>query len=446
VKPTLDVTTLPRHVAGQFKRLVRPGERCLVAVSGGPDSIALLDLLHNTVADHHITLCVAHVDHNIHPESAAVAATVAAAAGARGLPFHQRNVALGAQASETTARVVRRLALREMAEEADCDVIALGHHADDQAETVLMRLLRGSGPAGLAAMRLRRGPWIRPLLDVRRRTLADYLVSRQLSAWQDPANSDSRHLRSWLRADILPLLAERLPDVVQQLTQTASQSAIERDSWAAAVGILPGLESRPESNGISVAAPVLQGYRSGLRHAVLAALGRQVGVLLGARRMAAIDRLLAGSASGSVSLAARWRAELSFGRLAFVRSALEGSALSGELSPGSDVNTSTMRIRCAAARSGPASRVGWSTDVVPGRYVVRSWQSGDRMFPLGGSGSRSLAVLFREAMVPPSRRQDWPVMVNAADATIVWVPGICRSDACLATEGNEAWNVDCVFA
>jgi len=437
--------SLAQRVADRLDRLVAPDARCLVAVSGGPDSLALLDL----VAAHSggRSLVVGHVDHGIDPATAAVAATVRAEASARGLPFLQRDVALGAGATETRARDARRKALLVMAREAGADCILLAHHADDQAETVLLRLLRGSGPAGLSGMAWRRGRWVRPLLHVRRAELAGHLAARGIAAWADPANVDPRHLRSWLRTAILPALRERLPDVDERLHTAARHAAGARQAWSELLPLLPSLGLQRSDRGISVAAPVSGEYRSALRHAILAAIGREIGVVLGARRLAAIDRLLAASESGSraIAIGGGVTVELAFGRLTFYRAQV-ADVTEQALLPGMLVQLHGAAFRVTPGAGDERARGGWRAAVVPGRYLVRSWREGDRIRPLGGVGSRAVAVLLREARVPPMRRRQWPVVIAGDDATIVWVPGICRSDAALPADGTEAWCVECTLA
>jgi tRNA(Ile)-lysidine synthase len=435
---------LEKRVAAELMQLVSPGTTCLVAVSGGPDSLALLDLLHLGAANHGCALAVGHVDHGIDPDSGQVAEQVAAAARSRHLGFHLRHLSLDAGSSETRARVARRAALVELAVEARASAIVLAHHADDQAETVLLRLLRGSGPAGLAGMAPRNGLWVRPLLGIRCIDLVAHLSMRGLVPWTDPANSDRRHLRSWLRTEIMPLLASRLPDVTERLNRAGSQAGEARRGWGQVPEFLSGLDVQPVQHGISVAAPLLRGYRSPLRHAVLAALGRRIGLLLGARRLAALDRLLDGQSGGVIALAATFRAELAFGRLTLMEIAAAPGPV--PLVAGRTVRLGSAELAVGNARAGAMSRGGWSTALVPGKYVARTWRAGDRIRPLGGTGSRAVAVLFREARVSPMRRKVWPVVTTGDDATIAWVPGICRADVGVPAEDDEAWCVECAFS
>lgn len=443
---TATLSTLEQRAGGELARLAPPGAVCLVAVSGGPDSLALLELLHRSRDLHQHALVIGHVDHGLHPESDAVAGTVVAAAAARALHCHVARLNLPAGTSETAARRARRAALRDIAAATGAGAIVLAHHADDQAETVLLRVLRGSGPAGLAGMAARRGPWLRPLLGVRRAELAVYLEWRGIIAWADPANRDSRHLRSWLRTRIVPELQQRLPDLVGRLTSLAAQAAEARAAWSDVLGQLPQLDAQAEFRGISVAAPVLQGYRSAVRHAILAAIGRQIGVLLGSRRLAALDRLLeSGRRGGVIDLAGRFRAELAFDRLALYQIA-DVAPDSLRLTPGEDAAFGEAHFQTRVGRAESPTRDGWQAALRPDAYLVRRWQPGDRIRPLGGTGSRPVAVLLREARIPPARRTLWPVVVKADDATIVWVPGICRADAAVPAKGTEAWRVECAFA
>ena len=165
-----------------------PAPRALVAVSGGPDSVALLDLLVRTADMHGLTLVVAHVDHGIHPDSTRVAEGVRALARSYGLPVEVGELELGPSAGETMARSRRYAWLEEARARVGAAIILTAHHADDQAETVLMRVLEGAGRPGWQGWP-GRGPLVRPLLPFRRVELAAHR-ERGLAAWLDPANAD----------------------------------------------------------------------------------------------------------------------------------------------------------------------------------------------------------------------------------------------------------------
>ncbi len=431
------VERVRRHLAS----LNLPSGPALVAVSGGADSVALLDLLVATADSHSLQLVVAHVDHGIDPESRAAAELVRTLAAGYALDFELVTLALGSAAGETAARAARYAALSEAAERRGAVALLTAHHADDQVETVVMRLLAGSGPAGLAGMAPARGLIVRPLLSFRRDELAHHVRTRALPTWSDPANADPRHLRSWLRGTALPLLRARLPELDRRVLRTAHQAADDRAAWDAALEVL-GLEPRSDRDGISVAAHPLRGYDSALASAVIRAAARRVGCVLGPRRAAAVLRLVQRGASGrSVPLAARWQAELTFDRLRIARAtgatieARTVTGTSGECRWGDWILR--WRTEPAPERQG---RIGASAWFAPGSLEVRTWRPGDRVRPLAGRGGRPLVRCFQEAQVPRSRRSEWPVL--AAENSVIWVPGVCRSEHRVPPAGAEALRVD----
>jgi tRNA(Ile)-lysidine synthase len=423
-----------------------PPGRALVAVSGGPDSVALLDLLGRTRETHRQDLIVAHFDHGIHPASAGVAAGVRALAERFGLPYEEGLGALGADARETAARTAR-YAWLELTRARQCAAFVFtAHHADDQAETILMRVLGGSGPAGLAGMRARAGSLVRPLLPFRRAAILRHVRTQRLPVWLDPANADSRHLRSWLRVEVLPLLRTRVA-ADDALVRVAGHAARERAAWDALLDVLSGLDFRREIDGFSVAAGPLTGYDSALGQSVLMAAARRADCPLGPGRAARLLRLAATAASGAtMPLGEHWTAEMTFGRLAVRRSAESGALLPLALhGPEGEARWGGWHLR-------------WQTDIAPARQartaleawfaaaplVVRSWSPGERIRPLGGSGHRLLVRCFQDARVPRSRRGTWPVLAGPEE--VVWIPGVSRSDAFLPEPGTEAVRVDAEHA
>ncbi|NOT09537.1 MAG: tRNA lysidine(34) synthetase TilS, partial [Gemmatimonadales bacterium] len=312
--------TLQRRFDRHLRGFHLPSGPALVAVSGGPDSLALLFLLHHSRVARRLRLSVAHVDHGIHPESARVARSVEQAAHRLGLSFAGKRLELGRAATETKAREARYRWLVEEAERAGARLIFTAHHRDDQIETIVMRLLKGSGPAGLAGIPSRRGRLVRPLLPFRREELAAFLHEQGVNAWQDPANSDPRHERSQVRTELLPRLRERFPGIEESLLEMGRLAAAERTAWDALLESLPELDLTRDGDGVSVAATPLRGYDSGVLRGLLAALGRRVGYQVGPARAGRIERLLAGGQSGAVAeLGSGGAAELSFGRLRLFR-------------------------------------------------------------------------------------------------------------------------------
>jgi len=411
----------------------------LVAVSGGPDSVALLLLLSDLAASRGLSLVVAHVDHGIHPASAEVAARVEQLAARRRLPVVVGRLALGAGATETEARAARYAWLREQARPLGALGILTGHHADDQAETVLMRVLRGSGPAGLAGMSRRAGDLVRPLLSFRREELAQYLLEQGEVAWLDPANADSRHLRSWIRASLLPRVAERLPDVSERLHALAAQARLERDAWDEVLERLPGMELRTEQGSVSIGAAALASFGAALGAQALRAASRRAGrvlTLAAARRALRLAR--DGESGQRVDLGQGWMAELSFGRLVLGRPPIADA--DGPVPEDGSVRWGGWTLAARRELAGRSERTGWIAWLPPGDITVGAPRAGERLRPLGGSGSRSIARLLQEAHVTRGDRMAWPVLRHGDRP--VWVPGVSRSDDVVPHEGQEAVRID----
>ncbi|HJR15717.1 MAG TPA: tRNA lysidine(34) synthetase TilS [Gemmatimonadales bacterium] len=432
----------------QIASLNLPSGTALVAVSGGPDSVALLDLLFQTQDLHRLDLVVAHVDHGIHPESVRVVEQVRALAGTYRLPVHVGCLALGPGASETQARAARYAWLEALRADLGARIIFTAHHADDQVETVLMRVLVGSGLAGLAGIAPVRGHLIRPLLSVRRMELVDYLEDAGLTAWLDPANVDPRHLRSWIRTELLPALRKRLPRVESSILRMSQQAARDRAAWDAALVVaLPELDFRVENTGISVAASSLGEYDSPLAQALILAAARRTGCQLGPARLVRVLTLLQRGDSGKrVPLGGSWIAELAFGRLRIVRepptvpaATLPLTGLTGQGSWGRwNFRWGPGRVPEHQERTGMTAWFNFDP------LLVRAWSPGEKVKPLGGSGRRLVVRCFQELRVPRSKRTSWPVVAHNQE--IIWIPGVCRSDVQLPSRGSEALRVDAEYA
>ncbi len=427
------------------------GTSALVAVSGGPDSLALLDLLAQSRERHGLRLVVGHVDHGIHPESGRVAEAVQAVAARYDLPVEVGHLALGASTSETSARAARYAWLEATRRRVGADLLFIAHHADDQVETVLMRVLRGSGPAGLAAMAPRRGVIVRPLLPFRRADLAAHVAATGLRAWLDPANADSRHLRSWLRSDLIPKLRERLPDIDRNLTLLASQAARDRAAWEAILGRLLELDCRAEYDGVSMSAEYLSTVEPALAETLVLAAARRVGCQLGPSRLARVVALFrAGESGSSAPLGGHWRAEVSFGRLYLVAVDVEHPGQASAIAapwrlegPAGEGRWGQWRFRWhhepAPVRQARQSSSAW---FAAGPVVVRARSDGEYLRPLAGTGRRPVVQCLQEAHVPRWRRAGWPVVTDEAGGKLLWIPGICRSDVLVPVPGADALRID----
>lgn len=399
--------------------------RLLVAVSGGPDSLALLHLLQRTASHHRLDLVVAHADHGIHPDSAAVAAEVAAVAERLGLPLVIGRLQLGPDASETTARTARQDWLEQARAAQGADAIAYGHHRDDQVETVLMRALGGSGTAGLAGMAPRRGRRVRPLLEFKKSELVAWLESNGIAGWTDPANSDPTHARSWVRNELLPRIEARAPEAGERLLRLGRHAASERDAWRAALDVIPGLDLQVDAGRVSVSILPLATFDATLATTLLQAAARTAGCVLGAARSARVLELARAGESGStLQLGGAWRAELAFGRIGFhqAQSVPPPLALAGDHGA---VRWGAWEVRWdRGTDQGETRRDGTAAWFIGEEAVVRGPRPGDRLVPHGGTGHRAVSRLLQEARVERSRRAGWPLV--EVDGVLAWVGGVCR--------------------
>lgn len=210
------------------------GQAVVLGLSGGADSVALLDALVSLVGRRGFRVVAAHLDHGLRPGSAGDAASCRSLCERLGVPLHTAVADVSARARrergglEQAARRERYTFLRRVREETGAVAIAVAHTRDDQAETLLMRLLRGAGATGLGGMRPRVGHVVRPLLGVSREEVLAHLRDRGLEWREDPTNTDLRYLRNRIRHELLPYLEARFnPALREGLARTAGLLADE---------------------------------------------------------------------------------------------------------------------------------------------------------------------------------------------------------------------------
>lgn len=429
---------LDRH-----RLLAGPGT-ALVAVSGGADSVALLDLLAGVALQRRIDLVVAHVDHGIQQGSDVVARQVEALARRYELPCDVGKLELGPETSETEARRARYAWLDAARTRHAARWLVTAHHEDDQVETILLRVLRGSGPAGLAGIARRsRSGVIRPLLSFAHDELTAHVRVRGLDFHDDPANRDPRHLRSWLRHELLPVLEGRLGSKLKRdLLRIGKAAAHDRRAWDAVLNSLPGLDLRSDPTGFDVARSTLGGYDHALAGAVIRAAARRAGLVLGMRRARQVIVLGERPSGRSLSLGGGWEAAVVFDRLRVERPTARDAA-PVRVSRGARGDARFGRF---TVRWGPGvapkqlARTAWRTWIRSGEWELRGPRPGDVIAPLRGVGHRELRRILMDARVPRGARRAYPVLVRGE--TILWVPGICRSADQVPRPGTRAVRVD----
>ncbi len=443
--------SLPARVLAHIHedRLFRTPGEALVAVSGGVDSVALLDVLNSLAEDLGLTIVVTHADHGISSDSRTVGRSVKTLAEKYGLPFELGELRLGPGATETEARRARYAWLRAVQKRRGAKYIVTAHHEDDQVETIVLRGLRGSAPAGLAGIAARgRGGLVRPLLPFTRSELLAHVTERGLPVYDDPANRDPRHLRSWVRTTLLPLLNERLgPRLRSDVLAQGRHAASDRRAWDRILDLVPNLDLRVRGSSFTVARASVCGYDNALSVALLRAAARRVGLVVGPTRAQRIVALAQRPSGRRLPLGDGWSAEVAFDQVRIGRDAnaafdcaLERVWPTGERGT---ARFGEFEIAWSPA-SAPAQieRATWTTWLDSAAWEVRGPARGDALVPLGGVGHRPLRRLLMEARVPRSARPRYPVVSRGA--TILWVPGICRSAEGVPAPGTRAVRLDVI--
>ncbi|PLX73150.1 MAG: tRNA lysidine(34) synthetase TilS [Desulfuromonas sp.] len=432
-------------------RFVSPGEKILAAVSGGADSMALLDLLRRLAPEYGFELVVAHLDHGLRDESHADAEFVAAYCRQHGLPLTVEAVDVAALAAdrgdgiENTARTVRREFLQRVASEQGCARVALAHHADDQAETLLFRLLRGSGLSGLAAMRLQKGIFLRPLLPFRRSELERYLKGRGLDWREDDSNRDLRFSRNRIRNRLLPELLEYNPKVVEALNRTSRQAAAEEDFWDGYCAELIGRSGRQIDNRYELdIEPLLEQHPAARRRVLRCFLGQLQGYLLAIeeKHITQVEELITGDRpQADLDLPGIWVARR-YQRLLCAKAApdFEQFALLIEREGEYELPTGqSLQVELATQWRDDDSGdevVQFDSGQVRLPLIVRSPRPGDRFRPSGMSGTKSLKNYFVDAKIDRESRQRTAVV--CAGDEIVWLAGKRRCDMYHPVPGEGA--------
>ena len=420
--------TIRRHA------MLAGGEAVLAAVSGGADSVALLHALVALAPAWRLRLSVLHVDHGLRPDSARDAEFVRALGARLGVPVEVARVAVSPRGSlEAAARAARYAALGAAADRVGAARIALGHTADDQAETVLMRLLEGAGVRGLAGIPPVRGRFVRPLIERRRAEVVAELGRTGLAWVEDPTNADPRFLRNRVRHELLPLLARAVDsDVAAALARVAAlaRGTIDALDRVAAAE----LDRRAERGAGALTLPVAA--LAALPPPVAAEVLRRAAVELGGGaplRASAHRGLARALASPPPRRALRLggiSVEVSGPRLRLAAApapplAPRALAVPGRLALPEIGGTLEARLADARGYLLPRTgdRVAFDAVQVPGTLSVRCRRAGDRFTPFG-SGERRLKTFLIDAKVPRWERDRVPI-VEAAGA-ILWVGGLRR--------------------
>jgi len=446
----------------QHHKMITPGDRVLVAVSGGADSVVLLNILRDLKTELNFDIAVAHFDHQMREDSRADAQFVSELAqsmnlvcilGTENVPeFIKTNK----RSPEEAARELRYQFLRETAVEQNCNVVALGHHLDDRAETFLINLLRGSGLEGLSGMPAVRREnglrFVRPLIDCTGDQIRQYASAHKIEFREDPTNSELIYTRNRVRQHLIPLMQDFNPNLSQVLART-SDLLSETHEFVEKLALCAYEELLKSSDDEAV---VLDRWKFLAQDSFLAkhVLRRAVQELKGD---------LKGLESVHVDRAVEEIEKSHSGIEVPLMGSFKLFIDADEICITSDRQTSTItksyHIELDPTEREPQvlDEIGWGFlfkcvdqieefshnpleaafdfDKIVGPLTVRNRKPGDRLIPLGMGGRKKIQDLLVDAKIPNRERDQVPILCDQEG--ILWVVGIRMSERCRVTPQTE---------
>jgi tRNA(Ile)-lysidine synthase len=462
------------------ERTILPGSRLAVAVSGGADSVALLRLLVCLADELGITLMVAHLNHSLREaESEGDAVFVENLAKKLGLRVAQRveNVAAVAKTEgwnlEDAGRRLRRKFFEQLVTEGTVDQIAVAHTADDQAETLLAQLMRGTGTTGLGGIYPVAGPVVRPLLGIRRQDLREYLISLKQDWREDSTNDDTRRLRARIRKELLPAIERDFSAaIVRHLGDLARFAREEEQFWIAFVEERFLKLARESDEGVRIGANDLlwplrmQPEEIGLRGAGTAQSNGPMRTVterlirrlyeaargdrreLTAKHVEKVVQLATDLKSGrSVHLPGGVTARRELGDLIFTGEDGDANETAGsddayqylvDLPLVRNISVSVAKLGKRLSlnlidwpnvqRDTIRDRQALDADLLRSPLILRNWRPGDSYRPRGRRDERKLKQMLLAERVPASQRRTWPVLES--DGQVIWALGMTPADQC----------------
>jgi tRNA(Ile)-lysidine synthase len=417
----MDLTEFPVHFLATFPEVV--GQRVLVALSGGPDSVALLHLLGHP--DLELELEAVHVHHGTRgAEADGDAAFCEELCLKLNIPFHLHRISAGQPmpaGREGTWRELRYRALFELMEERTAAAVATGHHLDDVAEGMLVQLMRGAGPRALAGIAtITSTGLIRPLLPWPRNLILSWLERRGTTWREDSSNLDLGHLRNKIRQEILPILEQTSPSLRHHLVHLAATLASDEAFLAEELAARASWIDPWEPDG-GVAMTAIRGLPGALRARWLHSQASRVGIDRVTRRQTELfEELIATGQPRAVTLGRRWRIRLARHRL-WLEPPQPPQSFTFDLVAGETIKL-PLPGWCVrfGARESPPDGLRWSYHPPKGVYLkIRTARTSDRI-EIDDTHVRVSRVLARA--MPRHLRQAWPVLCE--DDRIYWIPGV----------------------
>jgi len=404
---------------------VKENQTIVLGVSGGADSVTMLDLFLKS--EMKLNLIVAHMNHGLRVEADKDEKLVKFIADKNNLEFVSKKITPPKNGNlEEELRIKRREFLLEVSESTKAQFVALAHNANDQAETFFLNTLRGSGPAGLGAMRMSDANLIRPLLNFERTEIVEYAEANHLAWHEDETNDDTRFKRNYLRHKVFPLLSEVNPSWLEAIFRTTHLQR-EIDDY---------LKSEAEKY---LAEPFDVNNIQGLKRPVLfEVLGLLYEKAKGDRKDLTLQNLsdleaLISSTAGTKSLAlpGNIAATRRYNHLDFMLKLKYNnysSVVLDKLGVGENIFSNwkiiAERIEISEFRANSRYSIAVDPETLP-KLKVRNWKTGDRISPFGMNGSKKLQDLFVDAKIDKDKRNNWPIFQLGKE--IIWVPRLALS-------------------
>lgn len=409
--------------------LIRPGQRALVGVSGGADSVALLRALSELADEFSFTLAAAHFHHGIRGEEAdGDEAFVRRLCEEWGIPLYCGRADVPALAKERkmtleqAAREARYAFLEQTRTQCGADVIAVAHHMQDQAESVLLHLIRGSGLAGLCGMRIRSGHIVRPLLAAERADVLQFLAERGIPYRTDSTNEQRDCARNRLRLDVMPYLLEHLNARADRAIASSAELLQQDEDFLMRLAA-DALEKAKTQEGYLCSALLQEPVPIRMRAFRLMLAAHGIHSDIERKHLESLSALLSARTGAALSLPGI-EASVSYGILSLGRPIPAASFCMPLRIPGDTVTPAgTFRAMEVVGCAGFSSdrMVGClDMDKLPAELTVRSRKNGDRFHPAGAPGSRKLKEYLIDRKVPRSRRG---VPLLCSGDSVLFLPG-----------------------
>lgn len=448
------IESVKRTAADQ--QLWSPNDCIIVAVSGGPDSIALLHVLHHISVTHMpLRLVCAHANHGFRQESIEEAEMVKRIASDLDIPFEMAELdipsymKISGMGPQEASRIKRYEFLLQVASQYDSKRVALAHHADDQAETVIMRLLRGSGPSGLSGMKIKRREknveLIRPFLRIYKSDLLEVCEANGYEYAVDQTNLQSKYRRNAVRLDILPFLGQYNKQIASSLNQLAEVMTAEDDFVEqAAKDVYRNLVQHMDGR-LAFKVPSFLGLHVALQRRLIKLILNYLSTASEISDFHKIERIRDGilrddATTWSFDLGGGVTCQREYEQICFFSHPvsqessytyhLEEAASElwlSEIGKVLTVSVSSWKGQLPSEAWMDLNEAVFDKEQLSFPLTVRSRKPGDLMTVMGLNGSKKVKDIFIDDKIPPSLRQRIPMVVDS-QGRILWIPGVRRSD------------------